>query len=317
LRSPASGRELGRGRTLTLRVEVADGDGIEVRDEVWEVVEPLLPDLLRRRRTARERPLACPLTAIVFVLVTGIAWRCPSAQTGLLRGHDVAAPSRLATGRVWECRHQAMVAKLSAAAATARSASVVGGGHIRALQGTLTGPSQVDRGRTGSSHHPLVVPCRRLRGALADFRERSSPRQRCLGEQVAYEHSAGNAERERRAPSGWHDPLQIMTRPIASSPVRLAAATDTLAVWGSATGRLTHCTRHRQQRPQDEDRAERPRDVERDGRARRAEPEQSGSAAALSIRGVPRRSSSDGGPRSSRVQRRARPDRRKRRRRGV
>jgi transposase len=47
----------------------------EVRDELWEVVEPMIPPVSTRERQGR-RPVpdrVC-FNAIVFVLVTGIAW---------------------------------------------------------------------------------------------------------------------------------------------------------------------------------------------------------------------------------------------------
>jgi transposase len=47
-----------------------------VRDEVWEVVEPLLPDLPEQVGPGRRRvPDRTAFNAIVFVMVTGIAWR--------------------------------------------------------------------------------------------------------------------------------------------------------------------------------------------------------------------------------------------------
>ena len=47
----------------------------EVRDEVWEVIEPLLP-AVEVAATGRPRvPDRVAFNAIVFVLVTGIAWR--------------------------------------------------------------------------------------------------------------------------------------------------------------------------------------------------------------------------------------------------
>ncbi len=62
----------------------------EVRDEVWEAVEPLLP-AVEPAATGRPRvPDRVAFNAIVFVLVTGIAWRFASG-TGLLGGHGMAA----------------------------------------------------------------------------------------------------------------------------------------------------------------------------------------------------------------------------------
>jgi hypothetical protein len=59
---------------------------------------------------------------------------------------------------VWEAAHAALLERLNAAGAIDWSAPVVDGSHIRALQGALTGPSPVDRGRTGSKHHLICDP---------------------------------------------------------------------------------------------------------------------------------------------------------------
>jgi transposase len=52
--------------------------------------------------------------------------------------------------------HGVLLERLNAAGRIDWSASVVDGSHIRALQGALTGPSPVDRARTGSKHHLIV-----------------------------------------------------------------------------------------------------------------------------------------------------------------
>jgi len=55
----------------------------EVRDEVWEVVERLLPEVPERVGPGRRRvPDRTAFNAIVFVLVTGIAWRHVPRELG-------------------------------------------------------------------------------------------------------------------------------------------------------------------------------------------------------------------------------------------
>jgi transposase len=130
----------------------------EVRDEVWEAVEPLLP-VIEAAATGRPRvPDRVAFNAIVFVLVTGIAWRFVPQELGC---SGVTAWRRLRDWQqagVWERLHQRLLERLNAAGAIDWSAAVVDGSHIRALQGALTGPSPVDRGRTGSKHHLLTDP---------------------------------------------------------------------------------------------------------------------------------------------------------------
>ena len=122
----------------------------EVRDEVWEVVEPLLPDLPAQTtgrprvpegqtfsRTPEVGPDRVAFNAIVFVLVTGIAWRFVPRELGC---SGVTAWRRLRDWQqagVWERLHQALVEKLNAAGVIDWSASVIDGSHIRALQGGL------------------------------------------------------------------------------------------------------------------------------------------------------------------------------------
>ncbi len=107
----------------------------EVRDEVWEVVEPLLP-AVQVAKTGRPRvPDRVAFNAIVFVLVTGIAWRFVPQELGC---SGVTAWRRLRDWQqagVWERLHQTLLERLNAAGAIDWSASVVDGSHIRALQG--------------------------------------------------------------------------------------------------------------------------------------------------------------------------------------
>jgi len=109
----------------------------EVRDEVWEVVEPLLP-AVEAKPTGRPRvPDRVAFNAIVFVLVTGIAWRFVPRELGC---SGVTAWRRLRDWQqagVWERLHAALLDQLNAAGAIDWSASVVDGSHIRALQGGL------------------------------------------------------------------------------------------------------------------------------------------------------------------------------------
>lgn len=55
----------------------------QVRDELWEVVEPLLPEQGDNPRGGRPRvDDRVAFGAIVFVLITGIAWRHLPSQLG-------------------------------------------------------------------------------------------------------------------------------------------------------------------------------------------------------------------------------------------
>ncbi len=108
----------------------------EVRDEMWEAVEPLIPPVKVPDGPGR-RPVAdrTAFNAIVFVLVTGVAWAHLPREMGC---SGTTAWRRLrdwqAAG-VWKRLHETLLERLNAAGAIDWSAAVVDGSHIRALQG--------------------------------------------------------------------------------------------------------------------------------------------------------------------------------------
>ena len=109
---------------------------LDVGDELWEVAEPLIPPVrVPEKQGRRPVPDRVAFNAIVFVLVTGIAWRHLPREMGC---SGVTAWRRLrdweAAG-VWEQLHAELLKRLNAAGAIDWSASVVDGSHIRALQG--------------------------------------------------------------------------------------------------------------------------------------------------------------------------------------
>ena len=86
-----------------------------VSDELWEIVEPLIPKVSRRfKHPGRKRiPDRQVLTGIVFVLQTGIAWEylpqemgCGSGMTCWRRLHEWQQAG------VWERLHEVLLAKL-------------------------------------------------------------------------------------------------------------------------------------------------------------------------------------------------------------
>lgn len=76
-----------------------------VSDELWEIVEPLIPKVERRRRHPGRRriPDRRVLTGILFVLRTGIPWRDLPREMGC--GSGVTCWRRLAEWQeqgVWQ-----------------------------------------------------------------------------------------------------------------------------------------------------------------------------------------------------------------------
>jgi transposase len=110
----------------------------QVRDELWEVVEPLLPEHRPDPRGGRPRvdDRVC-FSAIVFVLFTGIAWRHLPRELGC---SPATAHRRLAEWQaraVWERLHRELLRRLNADGRIDWTTAVVDGSHIRALQGGL------------------------------------------------------------------------------------------------------------------------------------------------------------------------------------
>lgn len=111
----------------------------KVREELWDAVGPLLPERPPDPRGGRPRvdDRVC-FNAIVFVLITGIAWRHLPKEMGC---SPATAHRRLAAWQragVWERLHQELLRALNAAGRIDWSASVIDGSHIRALLGGST-----------------------------------------------------------------------------------------------------------------------------------------------------------------------------------
>ncbi len=105
-----------------------------VSDELWAVIEPLLP-AREPPRTGRPRidDRRC-LSGILFVLPTGIAVGRPASALG--PGSGVTCWRRLRDWQqagVWERLHREILRRLNAAGQLDWSTSVVDGSHIRAL----------------------------------------------------------------------------------------------------------------------------------------------------------------------------------------
>ena len=115
-----------------------------VSDELWTVIEPLLPPEPLRPKGDRPRvPDRAPLTGIIFVFKSGIPWEMGS-------GSGVTCWRRLrdwqAAG-VWECLHQVLLNRLGEADWIDWS---------RASLDRAALPAQRGAKRPGSKHHLVV-----------------------------------------------------------------------------------------------------------------------------------------------------------------
>jgi transposase len=130
-------------------------------DELWDRIEPLLPQPKPRRfRFPGRKPLdnRKALVGILFVLKTGIRWEdlpqelgCGSGMTCWRRLRDWQAAG------VWQALHELLLAELQAADRIDWSRAVVDSASVRALGGgEQTGPNPTDRAKPGSKHHLIT-----------------------------------------------------------------------------------------------------------------------------------------------------------------
>ena len=105
-----------------------------VRDEVWEVFREILPER-PRARTGRPRvDDRVAFNAVVYVLMTGIAWQFLPREIGC---SPATAHRRLQEWQregVWVRLHQELLRRLNAAGRIDWSAGVVDSSHVRALE---------------------------------------------------------------------------------------------------------------------------------------------------------------------------------------
>ena len=109
-----------------------------VSDELWELVEPLLPKKERRfRYPGRKRlPDRQALQGILFVLHTGMAWRHLPAELGF--GSGATCYRRLDEWQragVWERLHALLLSRLRAAGEIEWSRAIADSSQVQAKKG--------------------------------------------------------------------------------------------------------------------------------------------------------------------------------------
>ena len=132
-----------------------------VDDELWAVVEPLLPEPKPRRfRYPGRKPADArkALTGIIFVLKTGIPWEyLPAAEMGISGVSCWRKLREWQAAGVWDRLVEVLLAKLQHADKINWQRAVVDSSSVRAVHGgKKPGPSPVDRRKAGSKHHILV-----------------------------------------------------------------------------------------------------------------------------------------------------------------
>jgi transposase len=130
-----------------------------VSDELWELLEPLLPQKKRSSKGGRP-PIddRKALTGILFVLKSGIPWEMLPQEMGC--GCGMTCWRRLrqwqATG-VWDKLLGVLLKQLQEAALIDWSRATVDSASVRAVGGGgKTGPNPTDRRKLGSKHHVVT-----------------------------------------------------------------------------------------------------------------------------------------------------------------
>jgi len=116
-------------------------------DELWEIIEPLIPKKKRRFRYPGRKPLPDrdALTGILFVLKTGIGWEDLPKEMGC--GSGMTCWRRLRAWQkagVWGKIHQVLLSKLRQADQIDFSRAVVDSISVRAVFGGRK-PAQTPR----------------------------------------------------------------------------------------------------------------------------------------------------------------------------
>jgi transposase len=108
----------------------------QVRDELWRVVEPLMPAHEPDPRGGRPRvDDRVAFGAIVFVLVTGIAWRHLPRELGCSPATAHRRLQEWQRAGVFTRLHRELLRRLNAAGRIDGSQAVIDGSYVRALQG--------------------------------------------------------------------------------------------------------------------------------------------------------------------------------------
>ena len=143
-----------------------------VPDELWELVEPLLPKKERLfRYPGRKRlPDRQALQGILFVLHTGIAWTHLPQELGF--GSGVTCWRRLDEWQragVWERLHAELLARLRAAGELEWSRAVVDSSQIQAKKGA---PKRARARWTEDVRAPSTISSSRRAGSRSPGRSR-------------------------------------------------------------------------------------------------------------------------------------------------
>ncbi|MEU2791207.1 IS5 family transposase [Streptomyces sp. NPDC007100] len=129
-----------------------------VPDGLWEIAKPLLPPPRVRPQGGgtSDTPDETLFAAIIYVLVTGCAWRHLPPCFGISKSTAHRRFLIWSRAGVWGRLHKAVLHQLDDAGLIDVTRVVLDTAHVRAKQGgEHTGPSPVDRRKPGTKMHLL------------------------------------------------------------------------------------------------------------------------------------------------------------------
>jgi transposase len=109
-----------------------------VSDELWGLIEPLIPKVKRRHRYPGRKRIddRRVLTGVLFVLKTGVPWEHLPQEMGC--GSGMTCWRRLRDWQqagVWRALHEVLLARLNGAEEIDWSRAVVDSSYVRAVLG--------------------------------------------------------------------------------------------------------------------------------------------------------------------------------------
>ena len=128
-----------------------------VPDELWELVEPLLPKRPRRARYPGRRRLPDreALSGILFVLHTGIPWMHLPQELGYGSGYTCwRRLDEWQRAGLWDRLHALLLTRLRAAGEIEWSRAIVDASHVQAKKGA---PKRARARLTGAEPDPSTI----------------------------------------------------------------------------------------------------------------------------------------------------------------
>ena len=190
-----------------------------VSDELWGLIEPLIPKVARRHRFPGRKRLddRKVLTGILFVLQTGIPWEYLPQEMGC--GSGMTCWRRLREWQeagVWQRLHELLLAKLNEADRIDWSRAAIDSSHVRAFGGRQDRP---EPGRPLQERLQAPPDHLRPRQPACGVAHRRQP-QRHHAVAPARRRDPARARPTRPSPAAAAQPVRRSRLPLARGPAR-------------------------------------------------------------------------------------------------